>query len=175
MLSDEQVWYKFVSKRHLSRSNAQQERAWYDSHRSSLIPEADAEDVFEQVKSGAKTKSRPRERGLTVRHLVKFFDATSWSGFDDSETVMFLCLGLSMFQFPHPFQFRVTIPCTGTCSPVSLKKNRLGMPLPTFPVSGIRTGFGTLPRRIKILSRCFTISGFLFLLQKIFLGQIDII
>ncbi|GJJ08618.1 hypothetical protein Clacol_002837 [Clathrus columnatus] len=64
----------------------EQEKEWYDSHRSNLIPEADAEEVFEQVKSGATLKVRQRERGLTTRHLVKFFDTNCWSNFDDSES-----------------------------------------------------------------------------------------
>ncbi|KAF8581085.1 DnaJ-domain-containing protein [Ramaria rubella] len=60
------------------------ERAWYDSHRASLVPEADAGTVLEEVRSG-KTQPRARDRGLTVRHLMKFFDASNWSGFDDSD------------------------------------------------------------------------------------------
>ncbi|KAF8520267.1 DnaJ domain-containing protein [Hysterangium stoloniferum] len=66
----------------------EQERAWYDSHRASLIPEADASTVLEEVRTGKKN-SRARDRGLTVRHLMKFFDASNWSGFDDSDKGFF--------------------------------------------------------------------------------------
>ncbi|KIJ51106.1 hypothetical protein M422DRAFT_158783 [Sphaerobolus stellatus SS14] len=66
----------------------EQERAWYDSHRASLVPEADAATVFEEVRTD-KRHHHVRDRGLTVRHLVKFFDATSWNGFDDSDKGFF--------------------------------------------------------------------------------------
>jgi len=62
----------------------EQERAWYDSHRASLVPEPDAGTVLEEVRAG-KTQSRHRDRGLTVRHLMKFFDPSNWSAFDDSD------------------------------------------------------------------------------------------
>ncbi|KAF5382061.1 hypothetical protein D9615_004223 [Tricholomella constricta] len=66
----------------------EQERAWYDSHKASLVPEADAETVFEDVRKGAPPP-RARDRGLTVRHLSRFFDATLWSGFDDGADSFF--------------------------------------------------------------------------------------
>ncbi|KAF9000755.1 hypothetical protein BDQ17DRAFT_1359486 [Cyathus striatus] len=66
----------------------EQERAWYDSHKASLAPEPDAASVFEDVKKGTPTKSF-RDRGLTVRHLAKFFDATIWNDFDDSAESFF--------------------------------------------------------------------------------------
>jgi DnaJ homolog subfamily A member 5 len=50
-----------------------------------LIPEADAETVFEDVRRGVK--STLRDRGLTIRHLAYFFDPTIWEGFDDEEKV----------------------------------------------------------------------------------------
>ncbi|KAG2118552.1 DnaJ-domain-containing protein [Suillus cothurnatus] len=65
-----------------------QERAWYDSHKASLAPEPDAEAVFEDIRKGAPPP-RARDRGLTIRHLARFFDATIWSGFDDSENSFF--------------------------------------------------------------------------------------
>ncbi|KAI0688217.1 hypothetical protein BC835DRAFT_1419329 [Cytidiella melzeri] len=61
-----------------------QERAWYDSHRASLIPEPDAASVFEDIKRGIPA-SRGRDRGLTVRHLEQFMNPTIFSGFDDGE------------------------------------------------------------------------------------------
>ncbi|KAF8121833.1 DnaJ-domain-containing protein [Boletus edulis] len=61
----------------------EQERAWYDSHKASLAPAPDAEAVFEDVRRGAPPP-RARDRGLTVGHLSRFFDATIWSVFDDS-------------------------------------------------------------------------------------------
>ncbi|KAF9448619.1 DnaJ-domain-containing protein [Macrolepiota fuliginosa MF-IS2] len=60
----------------------EQERAWYDSHKASLAPEPDAETVFEDVKRGAPP-SRARDRGLTERHLERFFDPTIWLNFGD--------------------------------------------------------------------------------------------
>ncbi|KAG0708086.1 DnaJ-domain-containing protein [Suillus ampliporus] len=65
-----------------------QERAWYDSHKASLAPEPDAAAVFEDIRKGAPPP-RARDRGLTVRHLAQFFDATVWSGFNDSENSFF--------------------------------------------------------------------------------------
>ncbi|KIK80969.1 hypothetical protein PAXRUDRAFT_833203 [Paxillus rubicundulus Ve08.2h10] len=66
----------------------EQERAWYDSHKASLVPEPDAEIVFEDVRRGA-LPPRAGDRGLTVRHLSQFFDTTIWSGFADSEEGFF--------------------------------------------------------------------------------------
>ncbi|KAH9933672.1 DnaJ-domain-containing protein [Epithele typhae] len=60
----------------------EQERAWYDSHRASLVPEPDAADVFEEIKKGAPPP-RSRDRGLSVRHLAQFFDTAVYDGFDD--------------------------------------------------------------------------------------------
>ncbi|KAH8094576.1 DnaJ-domain-containing protein [Cristinia sonorae] len=60
----------------------EQERAWYDSHRASLVPEPDADTVFEDIKRGA-APPRARDRGLTVNHLARFFDPTQYVGFDD--------------------------------------------------------------------------------------------
>ncbi|KAF9223560.1 DnaJ-domain-containing protein [Gyrodon lividus] len=72
----------------------EQERAWYDSHKASLIPEPDAATVFEDIRRGAPPP-RARDRGLTVRHLSQFFDATIWSGFDDGEKGFFtMCRNL---------------------------------------------------------------------------------
>ncbi|KAK7686133.1 hypothetical protein QCA50_010945 [Cerrena zonata] len=60
----------------------EQERAWYDNHRASLVPEPDASTVFEDIKKGAP-HPRARDRGLTVRHLTQFFDVSIYKGFDD--------------------------------------------------------------------------------------------
>ncbi|KAH9838779.1 uncharacterized protein C8Q71DRAFT_752827 [Rhodofomes roseus] len=65
-----------------------QERAWYDSHRASLAPEPDARTVFEDVKRGAPPP-RARDRGLTVRHLAQFFDASIYTGYDDGPNSFF--------------------------------------------------------------------------------------
>ncbi|KAG6336369.1 hypothetical protein ID866_2726 [Astraeus odoratus] len=67
----------------------EQERAWYDSHKASLVAEPDSEVIFEDIRRGAPPP-RARDRGLTVRHLSQFFDATRWSGFDDSENGFFV-------------------------------------------------------------------------------------
>ncbi|KIJ14207.1 hypothetical protein PAXINDRAFT_79588 [Paxillus involutus ATCC 200175] len=66
----------------------EQERAWYDSHKASLAPEPDAETVFEDIRRGAPPP-RAGDRGLTVRHLSQFLDATLWSGFADNEEGFF--------------------------------------------------------------------------------------
>ncbi|KDQ13437.1 hypothetical protein BOTBODRAFT_33461 [Botryobasidium botryosum FD-172 SS1] len=67
----------------------EQERAWYDSHRASLAPEPEAEAVFDDIRRGGPfAGSRPGRRagpGLSTKHLLKFFDASIWSTFDDSE------------------------------------------------------------------------------------------
>ncbi|KAJ3854442.1 DnaJ domain-containing protein [Lentinula lateritia] len=59
-----------------------QERAWYDSHKASLAPEPDDETVYEDIRKGAPP-SRARDRGLSVRQLSRFFDATLWKDFGD--------------------------------------------------------------------------------------------
>lgn len=50
------------------------------------MPEADEETVWEDIRRGAPPP-RTRDRGLTVRHLSRFFDSTMWSGFDDGDDV----------------------------------------------------------------------------------------
>ncbi|THG99749.1 hypothetical protein EW026_g2672 [Hermanssonia centrifuga] len=62
----------------------EQERAWYDNHRASFIPEPDAQTVFEDVKRGA-SYSRARDRGLTVRHLEQFLNPSVFTGFGDGK------------------------------------------------------------------------------------------
>ncbi|KAJ7284825.1 hypothetical protein C8J57DRAFT_701487 [Mycena rebaudengoi] len=49
----------------------EQERAWYDSHKASLVPEPDDATVYEDIRKGA-APSRAQDRGLTVRHLTIF-------------------------------------------------------------------------------------------------------
>ncbi|TFY74996.1 hypothetical protein EWM64_g9015, partial [Hericium alpestre] len=66
----------------------EQERAWYDSHRASLVPEPDAQTVFEDIKRGS-TPARAKDRGLTVKHLAPFFNPSIWTGFDDGENSFF--------------------------------------------------------------------------------------
>ncbi|KAI0648851.1 DnaJ domain-containing protein [Trametes meyenii] len=66
----------------------EQERAWYDSHRASLIPEPDAADILDEIKKGAPPP-RARDRGLTVRHLTQFFDTGVYDGFDDGVNSFF--------------------------------------------------------------------------------------
>ncbi|KAF4613668.1 hypothetical protein D9613_007686 [Agrocybe pediades] len=73
-----------ATRRFAAIQQAYEERAWYDSHRASLIPEADAESVFEDIRNGVNLSTRVKDRGLTVRHISRFFDATSWSTYDDS-------------------------------------------------------------------------------------------
>ncbi|ETW82939.1 hypothetical protein HETIRDRAFT_66827 [Heterobasidion irregulare TC 32-1] len=66
----------------------EQERAWYDSHRASLVPEPDVETVFEDIKKGT-TPARARDRGLSVRHLAPFLNPSIWSALDDSDNGFF--------------------------------------------------------------------------------------
>ncbi|KAF8638701.1 hypothetical protein AX17_001996 [Amanita inopinata Kibby_2008] len=61
-----------------------QERAWYDAHKASLAPEPDEDDVVNDVCRGVPPR-RTRGRGITARHLSRFFDTTLWSSFDDNE------------------------------------------------------------------------------------------
>ncbi|KZT02892.1 DnaJ-domain-containing protein [Laetiporus sulphureus 93-53] len=65
-----------------------QERAWYDNHKASLVPEPDAQTVFEEIKRGAPPP-RARGRGLTVRHLALFLDISIYHGFDDGPDSFF--------------------------------------------------------------------------------------
>ncbi|KAF8072104.1 DnaJ domain-containing protein [Lyophyllum atratum] len=65
-----------------------QERAWYDSHKASLLPEPDEETVFQDVRKGAPPP-RARDRGLTTRHLERFLESPLWSGFDDGSDSFF--------------------------------------------------------------------------------------
>ncbi|KAJ7178634.1 hypothetical protein C8R43DRAFT_1118001 [Mycena crocata] len=66
----------------------EQERAWYDSHKASLAPEPDDATVYEDIRKGA-APSRAQDRGLTVRHLTRFFDASIWTGVDDGDNSFF--------------------------------------------------------------------------------------
>ncbi|KAL7279397.1 hypothetical protein ACG7TL_007238 [Trametes sanguinea] len=66
----------------------EQERAWYDSHRASLVPEPDAADVLDEIRRGAPPP-RARDRGLTVRHLAQFFDTGIYDGYDDGPNGFF--------------------------------------------------------------------------------------
>ncbi|KAJ7104319.1 hypothetical protein B0H15DRAFT_960443 [Mycena belliarum] len=66
----------------------EQERAWYDSHKAALAPEPDDATVYEDIRKGA-APSRAQDRGLTVRHLSRFFDLSIWSGVDDGDNSFF--------------------------------------------------------------------------------------
>ncbi|KAG5731586.1 DnaJ like protein subfamily C member, partial [Termitomyces sp. T112] len=66
----------------------EQERAWYDSHKASLVPEPDAETVYDDIRKGAPPP-RARDRGLTTRHISRFLDANLWIGFDDGSDSFF--------------------------------------------------------------------------------------
>ncbi|KAJ7773041.1 hypothetical protein B0H16DRAFT_1408872 [Mycena metata] len=66
----------------------EQERAWYDSHKASLAPEPDDATVYEDIRKGA-APSRAQDRGLTVRHLSRFFDSSIWTGVDDGDNSFF--------------------------------------------------------------------------------------
>lgn len=65
----------------------EQERAWYDSHRSSMGPVLGGEDVFEDIvtNSGKPFKARPRDPGLSVPHLFHFFDTSLYTSMDDAK------------------------------------------------------------------------------------------
>jgi len=67
----------------------EQERAWYDSHRSSLKPTMGAEDMFEDIVSNADKPFRAggRDPGLHAHHLFHFFDTSPYSTMDDSKYV----------------------------------------------------------------------------------------
>ncbi|EIW57820.1 DnaJ-domain-containing protein [Trametes versicolor FP-101664 SS1] len=66
----------------------EQERAWYDSHRASLIPEANTADVLDEIRRGAPPP-KARDRGLSVRHLKPFFDTGIYNGVDDGPNSFF--------------------------------------------------------------------------------------
>ncbi|KAF9516991.1 hypothetical protein BS47DRAFT_1340311 [Hydnum rufescens UP504] len=70
-----------------------QERAWYDSHRGDLVPEPDASTVFEDIKRGFDPSDQPRRRhndpGLTPKHILQFFNASTWSSMDDGPKSFF--------------------------------------------------------------------------------------
>ncbi|KAK2463473.1 hypothetical protein APHAL10511_004559 [Amanita phalloides] len=63
-----------------------QERAWYDSHRASFVPEPDADSVLDEIRQGAAP--RHRGKGVTTRHLARFFD-TIWTSYGDNEDDFF--------------------------------------------------------------------------------------
>ncbi|KIM84393.1 hypothetical protein PILCRDRAFT_818754 [Piloderma croceum F 1598] len=75
----------------------EQERAWYDSHKASLAPEADAETIFEEIRKGAPPP-KARDRGLTVRHLAPFFNASAWKGYDDDGDNSFFTIYRNLFS-----------------------------------------------------------------------------
>ncbi|KAI9462149.1 hypothetical protein F5148DRAFT_982880 [Russula earlei] len=72
-----------------SLSYASIRRAWYDSHRSALVPEPDAETVVNEIKKGATPSSRAHDRGLTVSHLRAFLNPSIWSSLTDEENSFF--------------------------------------------------------------------------------------
>lgn len=43
--------------------------------------------MFDDIRKGTNLNARVRDRGLTVRHLARFFDATIWSNLGDGEDV----------------------------------------------------------------------------------------
>ena len=49
--------------------------------------------MFDDIRKGANLNARVRDRGLTVRHLARFFDATIWSNFEDGEDVRIIFSG----------------------------------------------------------------------------------
>lgn len=51
-----------------------------------MAPEPDDETVYEDIRKGAPP-SRARDRGLSVRQLSRFFDATLWKDFGDEGDV----------------------------------------------------------------------------------------
>ncbi|PFH46812.1 hypothetical protein AMATHDRAFT_82436 [Amanita thiersii Skay4041] len=65
-----------------------QERAWYDSHKASLLPEPDTESVVDEIRRGV-LPSRARGKGLSSRHLTPFFNISLWSSFDDHDNGFF--------------------------------------------------------------------------------------
>ncbi|EEB90261.1 hypothetical protein MPER_11550 [Moniliophthora perniciosa FA553] len=75
----------------------EQERAWYDSHKASLAPEPDEETIFQDIKTGAPPP-RARDRGLTVRHLARFLDPSTWNGFDDDDENGFYTIYRNLFS-----------------------------------------------------------------------------
>ena len=69
-----------------------QERAWYDSHRASLVPEADVDTVLDGVRRGAPPP-RGKDRGLTASHLQAFINPRIWKTFEgDGENVLYMFL-----------------------------------------------------------------------------------
>ncbi|GAA5964259.1 hypothetical protein JCM3765_002789 [Sporobolomyces pararoseus] len=88
-----------------------QEKTWYDDHLDQLLNNSSSsneninveEDMnyFDQLRKGKrKTKAQEQQeqdnnkggrpdKGLQTIHLMKFFNTTSWSGFDDSPTGFF--------------------------------------------------------------------------------------
>ncbi|KAG8881847.1 hypothetical protein FRB98_004092 [Tulasnella sp. 332] len=68
----------------------EQERAWYDNHRSALEPEPDIEAIFEDVRRGTTSgKRRMHDPGLQVNHIIRFMDFTIWDTMDDGESGFF--------------------------------------------------------------------------------------
>ncbi|KAF8602830.1 DnaJ-domain-containing protein [Ceratobasidium sp. AG-I] len=65
----------------------EQERAWYDSHRSSLQPTMDAGDMFEDIISNTDKpyRARGRDPGLLTQHLFHFFGSGLYTSMDDSK------------------------------------------------------------------------------------------
>ncbi|OSX59062.1 hypothetical protein POSPLADRAFT_1075842 [Postia placenta MAD-698-R-SB12] len=95
-----------------------QERAWYDSHRASLIPEPDAQTVFDDIKRGAPPP-RARDRGLTVRHLAQFFDPAIYKGFDDGENSFFTIYRNLFSRLAHDESQYVDVPYPSLGHPTS--------------------------------------------------------
>ena len=103
-----------------------QERAWYDSHRASLVPEADVDTVLDGIRRGAPPP-RGKDRGLTVSHLSAFIDPRIWKTFEgDGENVPYMS-----FLFPdwpaYITSRRASSPFIGTFSLDWRTTNRSGL------------------------------------------------
>ncbi|KAF9650262.1 DnaJ-domain-containing protein, partial [Thelephora ganbajun] len=77
--------------------SSEQERAWYDGHRASLAPEADADTVLNDIRRGAPP-SRGKDRGLTVGHLNAFFDPRIWKTFEGDGENSFFAVYRNLFS-----------------------------------------------------------------------------
>ncbi|KAH9068222.1 DnaJ-domain-containing protein [Lactarius deliciosus] len=91
----------------------EQERAWYDSHRSALAPEPDAETVINDIKTGAAPLARARSRAhFSMMAQMAFF--TIYRNLFDrlareerlSNTVEFPSFGYSTWDWAAPSKER---------------------------------------------------------------------
>lgn len=129
------------------------------------------ESVFEDIRRGAPP-ARARDRGLSVRHLSRFFDPSIWKKFDDEEDVS------TIHPAPHekliPSRRVFSLYTETFFSGCKLKKLFYLMTHVTLRLGTRRGhGFPLLKTPPTTAGGCFILLGYILLPQRISHGLIS--